>query len=728
MDENNNSKQFHLRSSILVGLFALCLGLFVTVLYDAQVVNHEEYLARSSTQVTASEPVESSRGIITDRNGKVLVSNRESYTITIDTDLIEAEEGEKRDVAVARAVLRLIRQCQASGVTWTDTLPISQTSPFVYTTASAGGTYRGRFQRYLSVKKWSDTELTADSPYPTMSAALLTELGAVSGQLTPQTLLDLMWKDFGLEEADLGCTQVEARLVLGVLYELELRVMDSDYYVSPYIFAEDVTVEFISLLNDGGFAGVEVETRSVRQYNTDYAAHILGRTGPIYSKEELETLNAPYTAAAEAGEDTSSLHRYYGDDIVGKDGVEQAFESYLRGRDGTRVITTNEEGKITSELYSTEPEPGGTVALTIDIDFQAQVEEILARSVEAMNAEDGEETRGAGAVVLSVADSSVLAMASYPNYSQRTYGEDLAALSEDPARPFYNRVTSGTYAPGSTFKPLTAVAALEEGVITPTSIINATGSWIYPGYSNSHANCWIYNSYGGRHGRLNVSQAITESCNYFFAQLGYDLGMDTLNEYIAAFGLGQPTGIELGESVGMPPENEPGQDLAPWAGFGQANMLFTPLQLANYVATFLRGGTRYDVHLLDAISAYDGSGVLYTHQPEVLSELEISESTLAAVKKGMGDLVTRGSISRYFTDCVVTAGAKTGSAQTGEELANGLFVCFAPFDEPEIAVAILIEDADAGSALTSTAVEILNAYFSPQEIGTALIPEGTLLP
>ena len=265
MDENNNSKQFHLRSSILVGLFALCLGLFVTVLYDAQVVNHEEYLARSSTQVTASEPVESSRGIITDRNGKVLVSNRESYTITIDTDLIEAEEGEKRDVVVARAVLRLIRQCQASGVTWTDTLPISQTSPFVYTTASAGGTYRGRFQRYLSVKKWSDTELTAESPYPTMSAALLTELGAVSGQLTPQTLLDLMWKDFGLEEADLGCTQVEARLVLGVLYELELRVMDSDYYVSPYIFAEDVTVEFISLLNDGGFAGVEVETRSVRQ-------------------------------------------------------------------------------------------------------------------------------------------------------------------------------------------------------------------------------------------------------------------------------------------------------------------------------------------------------------------------------------------------------------------------------------------------------------------------------
>lgn len=731
MDENNisGSKQFHLRSSILVGIFALCLGLFVAVLYDTQVVNHNAYLARSSTQVTASETVEASRGIITDRNGKVLVSNRETYTITIDTDLIEAAEGESRDVAVARAVLRLVRQCQASGVAWTDTLPLSRTEPFVYTTASATSSQRTRLQRYLSVNRWSDSVLTAESPYPAMSASLQANLGAVNSQLTPQTLMDLMWADFGLEDADLGCTEEEARLVLGVLYELELRrLVDSNFYVAPYVFAEGVTVDFISLLNDGGFAGVVVETRSVRQYNTDYAAHILGRTGAIQSAEELDALNADWQAARDAGEDASAYHQYDMEDTVGRDGVEQAFESYLRGKDGTRLITTDEEGKTTGELYSIQPEPGGTVALTIDIDFQAQVEEILARAVEEMNAEDDLETRGAGAVVLSVADSGVLALASYPNYSQRTYVEDMAELSSDPAMPFFNRATGGTYAPGSTFKPLTAVAALEEGIITPTSIINATGHWTYPGYPQSYANCWIYNSYRGRHGRLNVSQAITESCNYFFAELGYHLGLDTLNEYIAAFGLGQPTGIEIGESVGTPPESQPGQDLAPWAAFGQANQLYTPLQLANYVATLLRGGVRYDVHLLDAVTAYDGSGVLYTHEPETLSDLAISESTLAAVKKGMGDLVTSGSVSSYFRSCLVSAGAKTGSAQTGEEVANGVFVCFAPFDDPEIAVAIVIEQGGSGAALASTAVEILNAYFAPGDIGTALVPEGTLLP
>ena len=731
MDENNisGSKQFHLRSGILVGIFALCLGLFVAVLYDAQVVNHDAYLARSSTQVTASETVEASRGIITDRNGKVLVSNRESYTITIDTDLIEAAEGESHDEAVARTVLRLIRQCQASGVEWTDTLPLSRTEPFVYTTASASSSQRSRLQRYLSENGWSDSEITAEAPYPAMSASLQAQLGAVNSQLTPQTLMDLMWADFGLEDADLGCTEEEARLVLGVLYELELRrLVGNGFYVAPYVFTEDVTVDFISLLNDGGFDGVVVETRSVRQYDTDYAAHILGRTGAIQSAEELNALNADWQAVRDAGEDTSAYHQYDMEDTVGRDGVEQAFESYLRGKDGTRLITTDEEGKTTGELYSIQPEPGGTVALTIDIDFQAQVEEILARRVEEMNAEDGLETRGAGAVVLSVEDSSVLALASYPNYSQRTYAEDLEALYADPAMPFFNRVTGGTYAPGSTFKPLTAVAALEEGVISTNSIINATGHWTYPGYPQSYANCWIYNSYGGRHGRINVSQAITESCNYFFAELGYQLGLDTLNEYIAAFGLGQPTGIELGESLGTAPEGEAGQDLAPWAGFGQADMLFTPLQTANYLATLLRGGTRYDVHLLDTVTAYDGSEVLHRHESQVLSEFTISDETLAAVKKGMGDLVTRGSISRYFTDCIVSAGAKTGSAQTGEELANGLFICFAPFDDPEIAVAIVIERADAGSALSSTAVEILNAYFAPGDVGIALVPEGTLLP
>jgi len=723
MDEE---KQFHRRSNILIGIFALCLLCFAGILYNAQVVHAADYLSQSTTQVTTTKVVESSRGMLTDRNGKVLVSNREIYTVSFDKDLIPSEEGVKQSVSVSRALLRLIRLCQEEDVSWTDNLPLSPQAPFSYTTNTTTDTQRSRFQLFLTKRGWSDSELTAEDPYPTMSASLRDELGAGDALLPPRTLLQLMREHFGVDPA---FTDEEARLVLGVLYELELRGLDKNYYIAPYIFAENVSVELISILSDGGFDGAVVSSRSVRQYNTDYAAHILGRVGAIESTEERTELNAPYLAAQEAGEETSSLHFYQWDDMVGKSGAEKAFEKYLCGLDGKRLITTNEAGKITSELYSIEPVPGGTVALTIDIDFQAAVEDILAATVEAMNEEDGLETRGAGAVVLSVADSDILALASYPNYSQRTYAEDLSELSQDPGQPFFNRATGGTYAPGSTFKPLTAVAALESGIITPTAKINATGSWIYPGDpTGSHANCWLYNSSRGRHGRINVSEAITVSCNYFFAQLGYELGLTTLNEYTTAFGLGQPTGIELGEETGVLPEGQMGQDLAPWAAFGQADQLYTPLQLANYIATLVRGGTRYNAHLLEGVTSYDGTQAIYNDQPEIMDAVEMSDATLAAVKKGMGDLVTSGSISHYFEDCVVTAGAKTGSAQTGEKVANGVFVCFAPFDEPEIAVAIVIEKGGAGAALSSTAVDILNAYFSPSDVGAVLAPEGALLP
>ena len=725
-----DEKQFHRRSNLLIGLFLLCLACFAGILYEAQIINGSEYLARSTTQVTTTQTVETFRGLITDRNGKVLVSNREIYTVSFDPSLVPDTPGMSHGEAVARALLRLTDLCREYGVEWTDGLPLSQSPPFRYTFTEAASTQRARFQSYLSDRKWSDTELTAASSYPLMSAALLERYHLeTSSILTASHLLELMRADFSIPS---DFTGLQARQVLGVLYELrlrELRTASGGMVVTvPYQFAEDISVEMISVLNDGAFHGAVVGSRADRQYHTDSAAHILGRVGPIYDEEERAALNAPYSEARESGGDASAYRYYYRDDKVGKDGVEKAFETYLAGRDGTRLITTNQEGKITSEIYSIEPEPGGTVALTIDIDFQAQVEAILTQAVEAMNAEDEDALRGAAAAVVSVKDSEVLALATYPTFSQRTYGEDYPVLSQNPASPYTNRAISGAYAPGSTFKPLTAVAALESGIITPAAKINALGSWTYPGDPNSYANCWLYNSSRGRHGRINVSQAITVSCNYFFAQMGYSLGMDRLNEFSAAFGLGQPTGIELTERVGTLPANKPGEDQAPWAGFGQANMLFTPLQLANYIATLVRGGERYGAHLLKDVTAYDGSGVLYSPEPQLLSQLELDEANLAAVKKGMGDLASTGSVGAQFARCVVTAGAKTGSAQTGDAVADGVFVCFAPFDEPEVAVAIVIERGKAGAALASTAVDILNAYFSPGDVGVLLTPEGTLLP
>jgi len=735
----SEEKQFHRRSNILLLIFLVCLTCFVGILYSAQIVNGSEYLARSTTQVTTSQTVKSSRGGITDRNGKLLVSNQEIYTISFDPEQVPAEEGVSHQESVARAVLRLVQLCQERGVSWDDGLPVSDQVPFTYTFSSASGTQRTRLQNFLADRGWSNTELTAASSYPLMSEKLLQTMQLeASAALSAPHLVELMREDFGIP---VDFSSQEARQVLGVLYELALRSLGGQRATTvPYVFAEDVSVELISILNDGHFAGVVVDSRAVRQYNTDYAAHILGRIGRFESREERDALNEPYYAAREAGEDTSSYHYYQLDDQVGRSGVERAFESYLRGKDGTRLITTNQEGKITSEIYSIEPEPGGTVALTIDIDFQAAVEEALARSVEAMNEEDGIEDRGAAAAVVSVSDSEVLALGTYPSYSQRTYVEDSAALSEDIRHPFVNRAISSAYAPGSTFKPLTAVAGLESGVITPTTIINDLGRYMYyydpnPARSYTPA-CWIYTQTGGRHGRINVTQAIYHSCNYFFYEVGRLMGIDTLDEYATAFGLGESTGIELGESTGTlaGPAYSQSQGQTWYGGntlqaaIGQSDNTFTPLQLANYIATFLRGGVRLDAHLLKEVSAYDGSGVLYTHESEVLSEIEISESTFAAVKQGMGDLVRSGSVHTQFAKCIVTAGAKTGSAQTGDANANGVFVCFAPYDDPEIAVALVIEKGKSGSALASTAVEILNAYFAPSDIGVITTPEGVLLP
>ena len=734
--DNENEKQLYRRSRILLGIFSLCLVFFVVLLYDAQVIDHEDYLSRSTTQITTSKTVDASRGIITDRNGKVLVSNREIYIIDFNPALVQAPEGMTHSEAVNRALMRLIVLCEQHGVTWTDTLPIELGEyGFVYTTATTSSTARARFQAYLSDKDWSTSELSAESPIPQMTESLQEKLGISGSNLSVNTLMSLLREQF---EVGNNFSDRQARLIIGVLYELELRKREITY--SGYTFAEDISVELISTLTDGNFAGAVVRSETVRQYHTTSAAHILGRIGEFESKEERASYNAAYNAALEAGEDTSPYHYYYANDVVGKSGVEAAFESYLRGRDGTRIITTNADGKITSDLYSIEPMPGGTVALTIDIDFQAKVEQALKEAVEAMNAEDlanGVEDigkRGAAAVVVSVADSDILALASYPTYDPSRYYSDFNIYSSDPGQPFFNRALGGAYAPGSTFKLCTSVAALESGIISPNTKIFTLGKYTY--WNDYQPACWIYNQYGGYHGNINVSEAIYHSCNYFFYEVGRQMGIDTLNKYATAFGLGQPTGVELYERTGIldGPEYRAQVD-SNWEGgtvlqcsIGQGSSLFTPLQLANYVATLVRGGERFSAHLLDSLTLFDGSTAIANTETEILSVVDISPSTLAAVKKGMGDLVTSGSISKYFQDCIVSAGAKTGSAQVGTEVANGVFVCFAPFDKPEIVVAIVIEQGGSGSALAATAVNILNAYFAPSDIGTALIPEGELLP
>lgn len=672
------------RVMILLGVFGAFLLLFGAVLYDAQILHGSENRARSISSNATSEVVPASRGIITDRNGKVLVSNRLAYTLVFD------RSGFTDDASLNDAILRLIRLCQETGTAWNDTLPIAQTGSFLRYTNDRSES----FTQYLEKNK-----LTATAA----GRQLIAEMRA-------------------LYHVDESLSEKDARLVIGVRYELHSR--------DSYTFAEDVSSEVLSLITDGRYEGVSIRTASARVYNTTLAAHILGTIGPIWQEEWSSNEKTGYVGYADKG--------YSMNDLVGKDGVEKAFEEYLRGTDGRRLITTDEDGKLTGEdgkltgeLYTREPQPGGTVALTLDIDLQADVERALAQTITGMIDEDSNE-RGGAAAVVSVGSGEVLALASYPTYDLSTFNEDYEDLVADERLPMFNRATQGTYAPGSTFKMCTAVAALESGIITPSSIIQDRGIYTY--YRDPQPMCWVYRQGGSTHGRINVTQAITVSCNYFFYEVGRLTGIRTLDSYASQFGLGQSTGIEIGDSSGVLASPEwadshnqewtDGQTIT--AAIGQSYNLFTPLQLANYIATLVGGGEHYQAHLLKNVKEYDNSRLLYVYDDEPLNTVEMSGSTVEAVTKGMHELTVSGGVAFAFRDCVVSAGAKTGSAQVGTDIANGVFVAYAPYEDPEIAVAIVIEKGGSGAALATAAVEIINSWFSHTDDGAA-IGENTLL-
>lgn len=661
----------------LLVFFGAFLLLFAAVLYDAQILHGGENRAKSISSNAASETVTASRGIITDRNGKVLVSNRLAYTLVFD------RSGFDDDAALNAAILRLVQLCEETGTGWNDTLPIGRV---------------GNFLRYSNARSETFDKFIEKNDLTS---------GASGRQLLSE-LRELYHVDESLSER-------EARLIVGVRYELHSR--------DSYTFAEDVSTEVLSLITDGRYEGVTIRTASARVYNTALAAHILGTIGPIWQEEWSSSEDTGYVGYADKG--------YSMNDLVGKDGVEKAFESYLRGTDGRRLITTDETGKITGELYTREPQPGGTVALTLDIDLQADVEAALAETISGMIDKDSNE-RGGAAAVVSVGTGEVLALASYPTYDLSTFNEDYDELVNDQRLPMFNRATQGIYAPGSTFKMVTAVAALESGIITPSSIIQDRGIYTY--YKDPQPMCWIYSQTGSTHGRINVSQAITDSCNYFFYEVGRLTGIRTLDSYASQFGLGQSTGIEIGDSSGVLASPEwaeshdqewtDGQTIT--AAIGQSYNLFTPLQLANYVATLVGGGDHYQAHLLKNVKAYDNSRLLYMYGDKPMNTVEISDSTLSAVTRGMHELTVSGSVAYAFENCVVSAGAKTGSAQVGTDIANGVFVAYAPYEKPEIAVAIVIEKGGSGAALANTAVEIINSWFSRAQDGTA-VGENTLL-
>ena len=719
-------KQFNIRTLIIASLLALLLVGFILVLYNLQIVKGDEYRAASTVKIANTVTVEAARGELLDRYGRSLVSNRATYEITLNSSLMGAEAERNANL------LELITICRDNGLEWTDTLPISKDAPFTYTdenalvyTNSEGKvkfSYLGALLDALPLgtdilsDRWRSADLTA--------AASVADLGE---GLTAEEVIDGLRQYFLIDES---LSDADARALIGVLYELNLR--SQNVKQTEYIFAQDVSIDVISAIKERNLTGVNISATTVRQYNTTSAAHLLGRVGAIQD----------WDAYKDKG--------YNMNDSVGINGMEAAFEDYLRGTSGTLIQEMSTSGKVVSESWmvddetgeAMEPEPGNHVMTTLDLRLQEKVEEVLANTIENLA-----DTKEKGAVVVqSVNDGGILAMASYPTYDLSTVyssTEAYKAVADDPRNPFVNRATSEIYYPGSTFKPLVAIAALEEGLVTPTEKIQDTGALQLPEeehypYGDYHPQCWIYRQYRGTHGWENMADALRDSCNIYFYTLGHRLGIEKIDEYAAMFGLGQKTGLELSEEEGYVAGPDTSAMLGQeWYGgnllsaaIGQDNTKITMLQLSNYIATLVNGGNRYETHLLKTAKSNDFSETVYEYEAQPVETLNLDPTYVEAVKQGMWEVANdeESTVDQYLSNLVVEVGAKTGSAQvSADENANAVFVLFAPYDDPEIVISMVVEGGASGANLASAAGEIVSYYFGSEPTMESIGTENTLI-
>lgn len=721
-------KQFHIRTIVVALLLVLLLAGFFGILYNLQIIKGDEYRAASTVKISNTVTVEAARGELLDRYGRSLVSNRATYEITLNSSVMGAEAERNANL------LELINICRANGLEWEDTLPISKQAPFTYTSdtplAYAGSdgtlkfTYLGALLDALPLgtsilpNRWDSDDLKNAS-----------SLEALGEGPTAQEVIDGLRQYFLIDES---VSDTDARALIGVLYELNLR--SRSVKQTEYIFAQDVDIDVISGVKEHDLTGVNISTTTVRQYNTTSAAHLLGRVGAIQTENW----------------DAYKAKGYNMNDKVGIDGMESAFEDYLRGKSGTLVQEMSTSGKVVSENWKVdnetgeamEPQPGNNVMTTIDLRLQEKVEQVLADTINKLA-----NTKEKGAVVVqSVNDGGILAMASYPTYDlSKVYSstEAYQAVASDTRNPFTNRATNEIYYPGSTFKPLVAIAALQEGLTTPTEKIQDTGSLQLPEeehypYGDYHPQCWIYREYRGTHGWENMADALRDSCNIYFFTMGHRLGIEKIDQYARMFGLGQKTGLELPEAEGYVAGPETSKMLGQeWYGgnllsaaIGQDNTKITMIQLSNYIATLVNGGNRYQTHLLKTVKSSDFSQTVYEYQAQPVETLDLNPDWVNAVKQGMWEVANdeKSTVDQYLSNLAVKVGAKTGSAQvSADENANAVFVLFAPYDDPEIVISMVVEGGASGANLASAAGEIVNYYFGSENTMESVGTENTLI-
>lgn len=685
------------RIGIILLVFCLILGFFSFKLYDMQIIETGGKVDNTRIFVTETR-VKAARGNILDRNGNVLVTNRASYDLVMNHYIIcSAPDTNDR-------LLELVNMCRDMNIDYIDHFPVTMELPFEYTLSDYNSTWQGYFQAYLPKKA-----------------------GGLDSDITAPLLIRKLRDSYGIPE---DWSEEDARAVIGIRYELDLRQGITN--LPNYIFLEDASSQELYALLELNTPGLIAEASTVRDYNTKYAAHILGYIGPMTNKQWNEIYKAK--------------PGYPLDAQVGQSGLEEAFEEYLHGVDGIRVDERTADGSLVNSYYKVvngveqRPINGQNVELSIDLNVQTSAEEQMKalftelrqsgeNLAEGEKKPDGSDAEGGAVVVMDVKTGQILACASYPTYDLSTFRQDYNDLLEQDFAPLYNRALQATYPPGSTYKMAMIIAGIDSQVVSRTQTIVDQGSYRKYEASGFTADCLIWSNKHATHGAINAMEALRDSCNYYFYSIGDKMDIKVIDRVAKSLGLGEKTGIELSEKTGIRanPENKMAlnngnTDTGRWfaadqimVSIGQSINSFTPVQLCAYTSALANRGVRYQATFLSRVLDADYSSVLYTNEPVEASRLSISDEAYAAYTEGMRMVITEGTVNKYFKDFPIAVAAKTGTAQTdaGDAYSdNGAFVCYAPYEDPEIAVVVYGEKAGHGSTMVQIAKGVLDAYFS----------------
>ena len=648
----------------MVIIFVCLTAVFVFTLAKNQIIDGKTETASNTASVETTE-VKATRGQIFDRNGNVIVGNRQGNDVVFNAaEFPEYSEQEERN----KLIKSLIDLFEKNNVEWNDDMPI---------VLDANGNYQFAPDREKDIATMKSRDILRLNKYATADDCM--------NELIERYKLESYSKS-------------DARKIASVCYEMKINNFNS---ANPYTFATDVSDLVASVIKENSvfYKGVDVQIANYREYTDGtLAPHIVGVTGVISAEEYAELKNDGYGM----------------DDIVGKTGIEQLYEKQLKGKNGKKIVTTALDG--TQTVVTEGLENGDNVFLTIDAGLQKVTQDALADKINSL---DSANKGGGAAVVMNCKTGEILAIATYPSYDLNTYYDDYDKLAKDANSPLYNRALLSTYAPGSTAKVSTAIGILEEGVADENSTIECTGTYKYGLVCNNNPDKTT----------IDMRTAIQDSCNIYFYHFGGELlGIEKMNIYREMLGLGQPTGIELYENTGVLDSPSYRASLGQkWqTGFslqsaiGQAGNLFTPLQLCNYVSTIANGGTRYSAHIIKSVYSADNSTLIEEKKPEVVCETGFKKKNVQIIKEGMRRVATV-TLEGKFDDSVVEVACKTGTSTVEKTIngkkgiyTNGFLITFAPYDDPEICVALAVEGAYSGGSLAPIASSIYNYYYNNQ--------------